>query len=185
MNTERQIERKVICSVERAYGSSERDVGKLRAFFEILPTNEVVPINSTENFCETERVFVTGQFSELKEKFGDKLFEVICIPSNVETREGDCRYVTRMTSCTDIKGLQCCQVFDHQLPDASQPELVIDIKPSTKTILLRHDELLYGPFEFICEADDESSNFRLKISAISTPLNNTPQYHIGSIAFRT
>lgn len=181
MNTDRQAERKVICAVERAYGNSESDVGKLRAFFEILPTNEVVPINSTEHFCDTERVFVTGQFSDLKEKFGDKLFEVICIPSNFEAREGDCRYVTRMTSCTDIKGLQCCQVFDHALPAASQPELVTDIKPLTKTILLRHDDFLYGPFEFTCETDEESNNLRLKISAISTPLNNTPQYHIGKI----
>ena len=94
MTTHKENERKVICSVERGFENSENNVGRLRAYFEIMPTSEITPINSTEHFCETESVFVTGQFPELKEKFGDRIFEATCIPTSFETREGDCRYVT-------------------------------------------------------------------------------------------
>lgn len=181
MNTERPLERKIICAVERGYSNSESDVGKLRAFYEIMPSNEVVPINSIEQFCETERVFITGQFTELKEKFGDKLFEATCIPSNYDAREGDCRYVTRFTSCTDLKGLVCCHVFDHSLPNASNPEIITDRKPLTKNILIRNNEQLYGPFEFIIDGESYTDSYRIQIKAISTPLNNTLPFHIGRI----
>ena len=60
--------------------------------------------------------------------------------------EGDCRYVTRMTSCSDIKGLLCSQIFEQKLPDVSHPELVTSSKPLTKTILLRNDDFLFGAF---------------------------------------
>ncbi|GJA95505.1 PhoH family protein [Aeromonas caviae] len=181
MNTERPLERKVICSVERAYSNSESDVGKLRAYYEILPSNEIVQINSIELFCETERVFVTGQFTELKEKFGDRLFEVTCIPSSFEAREGDCKYVTRFTSCTDIKGLVCCQIYDHPLPSVASPEFITNKKPVTKNIVLRNASKLYGPFEYLCDTDNNLDSYQIQIKAISTPLNNTLPFHIGEI----
>ena len=181
MSNDRQLERKVICAIERGYDKSESDIGKLRAFYEVLPNNELVAINSLEEFCPTERVFVTGQFTELKDKFGDKLFEATCIPSNFEAREGDCRYVTRTSSCSEIKGLICCQIFDHPLPNISNPEFVTHVKPITKTVLLRNDEYLLGPFEYTCDSDEMSGSYRIQLRAITTPLNNTPQYHIGKI----
>lgn len=181
MNMDRQPERKVICAIERGYGNPESDVGKLRAFYEILSSNEIVPINSAEYFCDTERVFITGQFTELKDKFDDRLFEVTCIPSSFESREGDCRYVSRLASCCELKGLVCCQIFDNALPKVSNPEFFIDKKPITKTILLRDNGDLFGPFEYNCEMDVTLDTYRLQIRAISTPLNNTLQFHIGKI----
>lgn len=182
MNIDRQPERKVICAIERGYAGSESDVGKLRAFYEVLPSNEIVQINSTEYFCDTEQVFVTGLFSELKDKFSEKLFEATCVPSSFEGREGDCRYVTRIAYCSEIKGLLCSQVFDHALPNVSAPELITTKKPATKTILLRDNDYIFGPFEYTCETGEiENDVYKLHIKAISTPLNNTPQFHIGKI----
>lgn len=181
MNIERPLERKVICAVERAYTNSESDVGKLRAFYEVMPSNEVVPINSVEYFCDTERVFLTGQFTDLKEKFGDKLFEVTCIPSNSEAREGDCRYVTRFNSCAELKGLVCCQIFDVPLPGVSNPIFITDKKPITKHILLQQNTSIYGPFEWSCDSENNSDSYQIQIKAMSTPLNNTLPFHIGKI----
>ncbi|MEI8672257.1 hypothetical protein P4S52_10240 [Vibrio sp. SA48] len=179
---QQQNERRVICAIERGYGNSDSDVGKLRAFFEIISPNEIVPINSTEMFCETEKVFVTGRFSELEEKFGEKLFEASCIPTSFERRDGDCRYVTRLESCIDIKGLSCCQVFEHSLPSAANPEVVFTSRPLTKSILLRNENYIYGPFEYINNTETTDGNQRYLVKAITTPINTTiPSFHIGKV----
>lgn len=178
-----QNERRVICVIERGYGNSDSDVGKLRAFFEIISPNEIVPINSTEMFCETEQVFVTGKFSELKEKFGEKLFEVACIPTSFERRDGDCRYVTRLESCVDIRGLSCCQVFDHPLPNVTEPSVMLVSKPLTKSILFRHEDYIYGPFEYSNSGKNTDENQRYHIKAITTPINTTmPLFYIGKLS---
>ncbi|AWK82841.1 AAA family ATPase [Photobacterium damselae] len=178
-----QNERRVICAIERGYSNSESDVGKLRAFFEIISPSEITPINCTEMFCETEKVFVTGRFSELQEKYGDKLFEASCIPSSFERRDGDCRYVTRLDYCSDIKGLACSQVFDHPLPNATEPEVVLTSKPITKSILLRSKDYIYGPFEYMPITDTADGNQRYQLKAITSPINNTiPSFHIGMIS---
>ena len=182
MNNDKQVEKRVICAIERGYNNSDSDVGKLRAYYEILPTNEAVPINSTDNFfCNTEQVFVTGQFTELKDKFDERLFEAKCVHSNYDTREGDCKYVTRLSQCVEIKGLVCSQLFDSPLPNISDTVLMLDKKPLTKTILLRNSGIIYGPFEYTNEIDHLYDKCRLQLKAISTPLNSTPQYHIGKI----
>ncbi|EGQ8542630.1 AAA family ATPase [Vibrio parahaemolyticus] len=180
---QQQNERRVICAIERGYGNSDSDVGKLRAFFEIISPNEITPINSTEMFCETEKVFVTGRFSELKEKFGDKLFEASCIPTSFERRDGDCRYVTRLESCSDIKGLSCCQVFEHPLPSVAEPEVVLTSKPLTKSILFRNEDYIYGPFEYTNNTEITDGNQRYQVKAITTPINTTiPSFHIGKVS---
>lgn len=179
-----QNERKVICAIERGTRHSESDVGKLKVFFEILPTNDIIPINSSGSdfFCETEKVFVTGQFTELQEKFGEKIFEATCIKTNFEIREGDCRYVTRLASCNELKGLVCCQVYNHSLPDISHPEVTLPSKPLTKSILLRDKDYIFGPFEYTYQNDNSSESLHAQIKAITTPLNNAPSFHIGKIA---
>lgn len=181
MNTDKPIERKIICAVDKGYTHAGSDLGKLKVFYEILPSGDVAPINSTEFFCETECVFVTGQFGELKEKFGDKLFEATCIPSSFELRDGDCRYVTRLPSCSELKGLTCCQVFDKPLPSVSSPFFISSKKPLTKNILLRDNDNLFGPFECISEPDESSGTYTHHIRAIATPLINTPPFHIGKL----
>jgi hypothetical protein len=179
MNIDRPTERKIICAVERGYGRSESDVGKLRAFYEVLPSNDIVPINVVDEFCVTEMVFVTGQFSELEEKFEERLFEATCKPTDFERRDGDCLYVTRLASCKEIKGALCSEIFDNPLPNISNPVINCKKKPQTKTIILRDNEYLYGPFDFSAEGGAE--DYKLHLKAISTPLNNTPQFHIGKI----
>ena len=177
-----EIDRKVICTVEQSYSSnSMSDTGRLRVFYEVLPSKEIILINSGKPFCKTEQVFVTGQFTELKEKFGDKLFKVICKPSDYGLKEGDCNYVTRISECSDIKGFTCCQILDQPLPNVLKPDLLTDEKPLTRTILLRDNNYLRGPFDYTCSKVDESQVYKLQLKAIKAPLNKIPSYHIGEI----
>lgn len=72
-------ERKIICTLEKEF-YSEKDQGKLRVLFEILPSG-IHPVNKDEFFCKTEQVFVTGGYGEIKERFKDSIFEAKCILS--------------------------------------------------------------------------------------------------------
>lgn len=178
------LERKVLCKIEKTYPSDreEQQLGKLRVFFEVMPNGEVLPINSTEEFCNTNQVFVTSGYHEIKNKFGNNLFEASCSPSRSELKDGDCRYVTRFDHCEDIKGVQACQIFEGELPDPSDPRLIIQDSPITKALMIFNStaDLYFGPFEYDIVSDQNSGDIEIKIKAISTPFcNSLPLYHVG------
>lgn len=176
-------ERKVLCTIEKSYHSERDDqLGKLRVFFEILPNGDVTPINSVEEFCFTNQVFVTSGFRDIKEKFGLNLFEATCTESRGELKDGDCRYVTRFDFCEEVKGLLASQVYENDLPSPSQPSIFVDERPITRSILLfnQRTEQYFGPFEYELVSQSEGSNVELNIKALSTPFSNAiPLYHIG------
>ncbi|WP_413516675.1 AAA family ATPase [Photobacterium phosphoreum] len=182
-------ERRVICQIDRGY-SRDNDIGKVRAYFEILPNNDVIPINAAgySHFCDTERVFVTAKYSEIQERFEDRLFEVICIPSTFEVRDGDCKYITRMPSCSELRNLTICQIFDTTMPTATDPVAVLDSKPITRTILIRENGNVSGPFEYTHQSPEDHSDtsnnilYRMSLKAQSTPfLPSMPPFHIGKL----
>ncbi|EOW9550808.1 AAA family ATPase [Vibrio fluvialis] len=182
-------DRKVLCTIEKSYhGERDEQLGKLKVFFEILPNGDVTPINSVEEFCFTNKVFVTSGFGEIKEKFGTSLFEATCTESRVELKDGDCKYVTRFDSCEEIKGLLASQVYEHDLPSPSDPNIFVDEKPITRSIMLFHrtTELYYGPFEYDCVNPKDSLCVELSIKALSTPFSNAiPLYHVGKFSSST
>lgn len=176
-------ERKVLCTIEKGY-SSERDdqLGKLRVYFEILSNNEIVPINSTELFCNTEQVFVTSGYSELKEKFGQMLFVATCVHSKMEIRDGDCHYVTRAESCEEIKGMLACHIYDTHLPSASNPTILTPIEPITRTIVIRENDFYFGPFEYTKDDEKTTNQYILNLKALNNPINkNIPPFHIEKV----
>lgn len=177
-----QQERKVLCTIEKGYTSErEEQIGKLRVYFEVLSNGDISPINEAEFFCTTEQVFVTSGYAEIKDSFKNNLFEAICIPTNFEQKDGNCKYVTRASSCEDIKGLQVCQVYDVNLPSPNDPIIVVDEHPVTKTLLIRHDDFIYGPFDYTSSFDEKTGQHILSLKSISTPLSKIPQYHIGKV----
>ncbi|EFB3617392.1 AAA family ATPase [Escherichia coli] len=177
-----QLERRVLCTTEKAYSSErEEQIGKLRVFFEILSNGDISPINETEHFCETEQVFVTSGYADIKEKFKNTLFEVVCLPSTFEQKDGNCKYVTRASSCEEIKGLQVCQIFDEKIPTPNDPIIVVSDIPATRTLLVRDDNFIYGPFDYTNAYDEKTDRHILSLKSISTPLSKIPQYHIGKI----
>lgn len=179
-------ERKVLCTIERGYSSLEREeqIGKLKVFFEVLGNGDLTPINEGDFFCETEQVFVTSGYAEIKEKFKNNLFEAVCVPTNFEQKDGNCKYVTRASSCEEIKGLQVCQVYEESLPSPNAPSIVVSDAPTTKTILIKNDNFIFGPFDYISEYDENTQRFILSLKSISTPLSKIPQYHIGKVGFQ-
>ncbi|EKI2325272.1 hypothetical protein ACRQPS_005199 [Klebsiella pneumoniae] len=98
---------------------------------------KIIPINQSEFFCETEQVFVTGGFSEIKDKFKDNLFEATCSPTNFEKKEGDCKYVTRFNACEEIKGLQVSQIINEKLPLPEDPIIVTEKNQQQRLLLLK------------------------------------------------
>ena len=179
------LERRVLCTIEKGYSSDrEEQIGKLRVYFEIFSNGEIYPVNQNEDFCDTEQVFVTGGYGDLKEKFKSSLFEVNCSPTNFERKDGDCKYVTRASSCEDIKGLLVCQYYNSYLPTPSNPILVIKEKPLTKTILIRDNDFIYGPFDYISDYEESTNQYILTLKAINTPVSKLPQYHICKIGIK-
>ncbi|MEW4516208.1 AAA family ATPase [Proteus vulgaris] len=180
-----QQERKVLCTIEKGYSSErEEQIGKLRVFFEIFENGDILPINQMEYFCDTEQVFVTSGYSDIKEKFKSNLFEVICIPTTFEQKDGNCRYVTRAASCEDIKGLQVSQIYEVNLPTPNDPLIVVDDIPLTKTLLIKNNSFIYGPFDYTSTFDEKIGSYTLSLKSINTPISKLPQYHIGKIGIQ-
>ncbi|MER1779526.1 hypothetical protein KC961_04985, partial [Proteus mirabilis] len=180
-----QQERKVLCTIEKGYSSErEEQIGKLRVFFEIFENEDILPINQMEHFCDTEQVFVTSGYSDIKEKFKSNLFEVICIPTTFEQKDGNCRYVTRAASCEDIKGLQVSQIYEVNLPTPNDPLIVVDDIPLTKTLLIKNNSFIYGPFDYTSTFDEKIGSYTLSLKSINTPISKLPQYHIGKIGIQ-
>ncbi|MDE8754346.1 AAA family ATPase [Pectobacterium polaris] len=180
-----QQERKVLCTIEKGYSSErEEQIGKLRVYFEVFENGDILPINKIEFFCDTEQVFVTSGYSDIKEKFKNNLFEAICIPTNFEQKDGNCRYVTRANSCDEIKGLQVSQIYDVSLPTPNDPLISVDDIPLTKTLLIKDNGFIYGPFDYTSKFDEKTESYILSLKSINTPLSKIPQYHIGKIGIQ-
>ncbi|MFP1830428.1 AAA family ATPase [Lonsdalea quercina] len=177
-----QQERKVLCTIEKGYSSErEEQIGKLRVYFEVFDNGDISPINKMGFFCDTEQVFVTSGYSDIKERFSNNLFEVICVPTNFEQKDGNCRYVTRASSCDEIKGLQVCQIYSVSLPSPNDPFIVVDDNPVTKTLLINDNNFIYGPFDYTSHFDEKTESYILSLKSISTPLSKIPQFHIGKV----
>jgi len=180
-----QQERRVFCTIDKGYGlEREEQIGKLKVYFEIQSNGDISPINENEFFCDTEQVFVTSGYSEIKDRFKSNLFEVICVPTNFEQKDGNCKYVTRASSCEEIKGLQVCQIFEEKLPSPNNPLIVVNDNPITKTLLVKDGDFIYGPFDYTSSYDEKTDRFILSLKSISTPLSKIPQYHIGKIGIQ-
>jgi len=180
-----QQERKVLCTIEKGYSSErEEQIGKLRVYYEIFDNGDILPVNQMEFFCDTEQVFVTNGYSEIKEKFKNNLFEAICIPTNFEQRDGNCRYVTRATSCEEIKGLQVSQIYNVNLPTPNDPLIVADDIPLTKTLFIKDNDFIYGPFDYTSKFDEKTEGYILSLKSINTPLSKIPQYHIAKVGIQ-
>lgn len=185
MNNMTQQERKVLCTIEKGYSSErEEQIGKLRVYFEVFENGDILPINEMEFFCDTEQVFVTSGYSDIKERFKSNLFEAICIPTNFEQKDGNCRYVTRANSCDEIKGLQVSQVYDVSLPTPNDPLIVVNDLPLTKTLLIKENGFIYGPFDYTNKFDEKTESYILSLKSINTPLSKIPQYHIGKVGIQ-
>lgn len=185
MNNMTQQERKVLCTIEKGYSSErEEQIGKLRVYFEVFENGDILPINKMDFFCDTEQVFVTSGYSDIKEKFKNNLFEAICIPTNFEQKDGNCRYVTRANSCDEIKGLQVSQVYDVSLPTPNDPLIAVDDLPLTKTLLIKENGFIYGPFDYTHKFDEKTESYILSLKSINTPLSKIPQYHIGKVGIQ-
>ncbi|BCZ60033.1 ATPase AAA [Serratia marcescens] len=180
-----QQERKVLCTIEKGYSSErEEQIGKLRVYFEVFENGDILPINQMEFFCETEQVFVTSGYSDIKERFKNNLFEAICIPTNFDQKDGNCKYVTRANSCDEIKGLQVSQVYDVSLPTPNDPLIAVDDLPLTKTLLIKENGFIYGPFDYTNKFDEKTESYILSLKSINTPLSKIPQYHIGKVGIQ-
>lgn len=154
-------ERTVICTFDHPYPNPSQ--GLIFALFEKI-NDEYYPINTEEEFCPTERVFVTRGYDDLEDKFKDNLFEVVVRPTNQDTKEGNCRYVTVGESASSLKGgFLCVQgVQAPSIPDKNSPSIKINNQINTRLIMLDVGDRVYGPFN-VKELNDDSTVIELDV----------------------
>lgn len=180
-------ERTVICTFDHPYPNPSQ--GLLFALFEKI-NDEYHPINEEEEFCPTEKVFVTRGYDDLEDKFKDSLFEVVVRPTNQDTKEGNCRYVTIGESASNLKGgFMCVQSLNASaVPDKNSPFVKISNPINTRLIMLDVDEKIAGPFN-VKEFSEDNTVVELDVKHMplksSRSHNSLPDGYIFSVAKNT
>jgi hypothetical protein len=166
------MERVVICSLARAFGS-DGDRGKVNVFFEKI-NDKLYPINEQEEFCITKEVFITRNYSVLEEKYLGELFELKCSESKFEVGDGDCKYVAYPDSASSIRSkLTISQVIENELPAISEQTITVKSIPCTKTVFVEQGENILGPFDFDVVSTEEE-NHTIKLSTPALDLKIAP-----------
>lgn len=121
-----------------------------------------------DNLCPTGKIFVTKDYDELDQKYGDlQLFKVFASRSKFkdEGSEKDCKYVTTAFGTEPLKPKELIEIVQHKLPDPNNPIADLNQIPSTPYIYLDDEGVCYGPFKW--SLLDESS---VTLSKIDSPL---------------
>ena len=159
---------KLLCTINNDFKSHDDNFGKLDAHFELRDKQSVTLVNQGDFFCETEQLFVTAGFAELRKKFGERLFIAECIPNkSTERKADDCAFVTNADHCEEARGILACEVYHTPLPPTEQPVISVPEPPATRSITLQHDGFFYGPFSYEI-AENAADEFTLTLKASST-----------------
>lgn len=133
------------------------NLGYLRAVAESID-NSYMPLNS-ENFCSSEKVFVTHGYENIDERYSEfQLFKIIVKESEFRSEdvrsERNCKYVTTFTESFDLKPREIVEIIPSPLPDPNNMVISIDLKPSTSYIYINDGVICYGPFKWVDEDEN-------------------------------
>ncbi|MER1778482.1 AAA family ATPase, partial [Proteus mirabilis] len=74
--------------------------------------------------------------------------------------------------------------YEVNLPTPNDPLIVVDDIPLTKTLLIKNNSFIYGPFDYTSTFDEKIGSYTLSLKSINTPISKLPQYHIGKIGIQ-
>lgn len=133
---------------------SNTNLGYLKAVAEKID-DSYISLNS-ENFCPSERVFVTHGYEDIDDRYSDfQIFKVTVKESNFRSEdsrsERNCNYVTTFEDAVDLKPREMVEIIPCPLPDANNMVVSVNIMPSTSYIYLNDGGTCYGPFKWTAE----------------------------------
>lgn len=148
------------------------NLGYLRAVAE-KDGESYVALNS-ENFCPSEKVFVTGEYEEIDSKYDDfQLFKVTLKESQYASEdarpERNCKYITLGSKASNLKAKEMLEIIPSSLPDPNIMVIDVTNHPSTAYIYLNDDGICYGPFKW-----DSESTSQIALKKIDSPMPGRP-----------
>lgn len=125
---------------------------------------------SAQNFCPSEKVFVTRDYEEIDEKYEDfELFKVTIIesqyPSEDSRPERNCKYVTKFSESSNLKPRELVEIVSCNLPDPNVMDINVEVVPSTTYIYINDSGVCYGPFKWNVEVENQ-----IKLKKLDSPL---------------
>jgi hypothetical protein len=157
------------------------DQGNIRPIAEIID-HDLRELNA-ENFCRTNRVFVTTGYQTLDEKF--KKWQVFRSPikpsdyisENIDPSEAS-RYLTQGTKAERLKPSELIEIIEGELPDKNY-RYFEGIYPSTEYIFIQNKAgECFGPFSW--EYKEEDLGFYLELLT-DKPLLKSYEMSLGQI----
>jgi hypothetical protein len=157
------------------------DQGNIRPVAEIID-RELKELNA-DNFCRTNRVFVTTGYQTLDEKFKKwQIFRSPIKPSdyiseNIDPSEAS-RYLTQGTKADRLKPSELIEIIEGELPDRNY-RYFEGIYPSTEYIFIQNkDGDCFGPFSW--EYKEEDLGFYLELLT-DKPLLKSYEMSLGQL----
>lgn len=124
-----------------------------------------------ENFCITERAFITSHYETLENSYPKrKLFQIrLGISEKISDNPNDCRYVAAATDATMIRSKDFFEVINTPLPPANTRLIIPDDFPGTTYVFIRDGGFAYGPFSW-SHASQELDSTAIRIDFLDAPL---------------
>jgi len=116
-------------------------------------------------------VFVLSQFPEIEERYKGRLFVAEVQPSVFEVKDGNCNYVLKsIDNCSELRNMSISEIMEVPLPTPDMPKIQYSRVPLTRTIFIKEDNYIYGPFEYkYKELDGLSMSYDIALSTPTTP----------------
>lgn len=163
----------------KLYAKSDSNKGFICPVAEIKE-EKYFPLNR-DNFCDTEKVFITSGYSEdIDNKFNSHDLFIIDVnessqKSELVDEDKACTYVSQGYRAKRLRPRECIQIVKAELPDPNVRKLNIS-RPITEYIfLLNSSNECLGPFKWTLEEDDI-----IQLHLITTTLP-TPPIRLGNI----
>ncbi len=163
----------LICFLDHPFTHSPHQ-GIVNALFEKVD-NTYIPIGSGEYNCPTNQVFILNGYDSLESKHTNEIFELKVQETNREVKDGDCQFVSAPEHSSALRSkMICAEIVEHSIPNANDMIIVLDQPPVAKTLFLKGDGELYGPFscDVVDEADASTSLYECHLSTFTQDIRS-------------
>ncbi|GAA5004052.1 hypothetical protein GCM10023206_08170 [Acinetobacter puyangensis] len=161
----------------KLYSQADSVKGYIRPVAEFDGKNYI--LLNANNFCASEKVFVTSAYDEIDTKYKSlELFKITIFESQFKNPdlpiERNCNFVTQGFKTTDLRPREFVEIILGELPDPNQPILDINYYPSTTYIyIVNNKNICFGPFKWEAIEDNE----KLLLKRIDSPLPGRVLYN--------
>jgi hypothetical protein len=165
---------------------NSENLGTVRPVAEIVDGK--LEIVSTESFCPTMKVFITGGYDELARRY--PLPQLFRLQVSLNTNPSEnvdpsrySRYVANSKQAEALKPKEFFEIISAPLPDANNRAVGVDRIPGTRYIFADDGNDVYGPFKWELRQDSEGDNI-ISLDFIDTilpPFDKLVKYQIYRI----